>query len=183
METITLEQMSYIAEILGVIAVIASLIYVGIQLRQNTESIEAASRQAALNEETNFLTQAIDHPEILLSRTKPEQTDEELVQHFVSLIFYFRNRENDWAQYQRGVMDEATWERYKLSLSQILQWERSRNWWVNYGARNFDADFVALVNGVHEKTPVNQGQIQNFIKAVFGSPDEYQRMLESSTGG
>ena len=174
METMVLEQIYYFVEIVGVIAVIASLVYVGKQLRQNTETIEATSWQAALDEDTNYLVQIINHPEILLSRTKPEQTNEELVQHFASLILYFSNRKNDWAQYQRSVMDEVSWERYKLSLSQVLQWESTRNWWVNYGVVNFDADFVAMVNGIHEKTPVIQGQIQNFIQAVFGSPDEFK---------
>ena len=40
MGTFTLEQMSYIAEIFGVVAVIASLIYVGKQIRQNTETMQ-----------------------------------------------------------------------------------------------------------------------------------------------
>ena len=39
METITLEQMYYIGEIIAAIAVIASLIYVGKQLRQNTSQM------------------------------------------------------------------------------------------------------------------------------------------------
>ena len=40
METLTLEQISYLAQIIGVIAVIASIIYVGKQLHQNTEQMQ-----------------------------------------------------------------------------------------------------------------------------------------------
>lgn len=48
METFTLEQMSYIVEIIGVIAVAASLIYVGKQIQQNTKTMQvnAAGVQA-----------------------------------------------------------------------------------------------------------------------------------------
>ena len=48
METMTLEQMYYIGELVGVIALVTSLIYVGKQIRQNTETMQvnAAGTQA-----------------------------------------------------------------------------------------------------------------------------------------
>ena len=39
METLTLEQASYLDEIIGVIAVVISLVYLGLQVKQNTRSI------------------------------------------------------------------------------------------------------------------------------------------------
>lgn len=46
METLTLEQAYYLGELLGVIAVVASLIYLTLQLRQNTLSIRMSNVQA-----------------------------------------------------------------------------------------------------------------------------------------
>jgi hypothetical protein len=46
METITLEQMYYIGQTVSVVAVIASLIYVGKQLHQNTETMRVGSEDA-----------------------------------------------------------------------------------------------------------------------------------------
>ena len=48
METMTLEQMYYIGELIGVVALVTSLIYVGKQIRQNTETMQvnAAGTQA-----------------------------------------------------------------------------------------------------------------------------------------
>ncbi len=40
----TLEQFAYLAEIIAAFAVIASLIYIGNELRQNTEALQAQSR-------------------------------------------------------------------------------------------------------------------------------------------
>ena len=40
----TLEDLAYISQIAGVIAVFASLIFVGIQVRQNSEQIKANTR-------------------------------------------------------------------------------------------------------------------------------------------
>lgn len=172
METIALEQMYYIGEIIGVIAVIASLLYVGKQLRQNTQAIEATSRQGALDADTNFLNQIINYPDLYLSITNPEPTDEELVRYFFSLILFVRGRENDWAQYQQGVMDEATWERYKISIFAYLAYERNRNWWTNYGVSRFDPQFVAVVNDIIEKTPVRQGQVRDYLRPYFEKADK-----------
>jgi hypothetical protein len=44
----TLEELAYLAQIVGVILVIASLMYVARQLRQNTAAILAQSRQSVL---------------------------------------------------------------------------------------------------------------------------------------
>ena len=46
METLTLEQAYYLGELLGVIAVVTSLIYLALQLRQNTLSIRMSNVQA-----------------------------------------------------------------------------------------------------------------------------------------
>ena len=43
MESLTLEQASYLAEIIGVIAVVISLIYVGLQVKQNTLAIKLST--------------------------------------------------------------------------------------------------------------------------------------------
>ena len=179
MENITLEQMYYIGEIIGVIAIIASLLYVGRQLQQNVEALQAGQRQATLVEETNFITQTINHPEIMLAWTKPELTDGEVVQLMMTTILFFRNRENDFAQYQQGVLDEADWQRYVNSLTAVLGYERVRNFWFNYGSRTLAADFVSEVNEIIEKAPVLKGRIQDRYRAVFKRPDEYQRLQAS----
>ena len=61
----TLEQFAYLAEIIAAVAVIASLIYIGNELRQNTKALQAQSRYnlitlrtssiRALKEDRSFL--------------------------------------------------------------------------------------------------------------------------------
>jgi hypothetical protein len=45
----TLEQVSYLAQIIGGVVVIATLIYLSIQVRQGTEALRSDTRQAAMN--------------------------------------------------------------------------------------------------------------------------------------
>jgi hypothetical protein len=55
MELLTLEQVYYVGELLGVIAVVASLIYLALQLRQNTLSIRMSSIQALSSDYIGFV--------------------------------------------------------------------------------------------------------------------------------
>ena len=46
MESLTLEQTYYIGELVGVLVVIISLIYVGLQVKQNTNATHATAAQS-----------------------------------------------------------------------------------------------------------------------------------------
>jgi hypothetical protein len=161
-----------ISEIVSSIAIVITLVFLTIQMHHNTQAIEATSRQGALDADSNFLNQIISNPDLFLSITSPEPTEEGLVRHFASLILFFRGLENDWAQYQQGVMDEATWERYKISISSYMAYERNRNWWMNYGVLRFDPQFVAVVNDLIQEAPLRHGQIPDLIRSYFESPEE-----------
>jgi len=50
----TLEQYSYLAEIIGVIVVIVTLIYMSVQIRQCAELLRSESRQAQVAAELRF---------------------------------------------------------------------------------------------------------------------------------
>ena len=46
MEALTLEQAYYIAEIIGVLSIVMSLVYVAVQIRQNTVAIRSDTSQS-----------------------------------------------------------------------------------------------------------------------------------------
>ncbi len=66
----TLEEYAFLAEIVGVVLVIASLIYVAMQLRQNTDAIRAQSRQSLLTASQAELYSETENPEIVVSIIK-----------------------------------------------------------------------------------------------------------------
>ena len=55
MESLTLEQAYYIGELVGVVVVIASLIFVGLQIRQNTEVSRLTAAQAYADVDNAFV--------------------------------------------------------------------------------------------------------------------------------
>jgi hypothetical protein len=153
-----LEQYAYLAEIIGVILVIASLVYVARQLRQNTAAILAQSRQAMLSASQSELFALLDHPGIHISAIKHETlTAEEQMRLGAWLMGVMRARQFAWLQYRNGVIDESQWETEEAVIRAILDTSRARDWWFRLGRVSFGdefADFVDSVITVHPPSEV-----------------------------
>ena len=102
-----LTRLSAIAEITSSIAVLATLIYLTIEIQQNTQVLEASSRQAALENATAQLELAVNVPEIWLSTVNPNLTDSEKVRLSAYLFAVVERGRTNWRHYQAGSMDEA----------------------------------------------------------------------------
>lgn len=105
-----LENISYVADIVGVVLVVASLIYVAKQLHQNTEMLRSNARQAALGAELDSLTSMIDYPVNLVTLDEADLTETEKLRIQYMLLKSLRSRESYWFQRQSGILDEPTWE-------------------------------------------------------------------------
>ena len=65
------EALSAIGEIVGAGAVLITLIYLAVQMRQNTASVQASIRQAILQEDQALVYRMFDDPGVILLRYKP----------------------------------------------------------------------------------------------------------------
>ncbi len=101
--------LSVIAEILSSAAVLVTLIYLAIQTRQNADAIQANTRQAILDADQQFIMAVMASPELDAIFFKPDLTDDEKVRLSTFLLTHVRVRENDWFQYQAGVLDHVSW--------------------------------------------------------------------------
>jgi hypothetical protein len=121
----TLEHWAYVAQIVGVIVVIASLAYVAIQVRQNTVTQVAASRQAVLAADLELLSWAMEHPEDALGLG--DTADD--IRSTAFLVAYVRIREFMWYQYQNGILDQTTWESYLAPTAAVFESDMARRIW------------------------------------------------------
>ncbi len=141
-----------IAEITSSIAILVTLVFLVVQMQQNTVAMQASAQTATMVADINGLYKIVDDPEIELNFVKPELTDAEKVQLWAWLVAFFRLREHDWLQRQNGALDEATWNAYLTSIPAVLVSERTRNWWSN--TRFFDPTFRSQVDDLIADTPV-----------------------------
>ncbi len=150
----TLEQYAYLAEILGVIVVIVTLIYLSMQVRQGSNLLRSEARQAQVNNDQNNIYKFIEHPELgSLYCTKERPSFEEKVRLHFWIIASMRAREHEWLQYNAGNLDEATWLSDRGVIFFTLGTERARALW-NSSSAYFNQEFADMVKGMIEQAPL-----------------------------
>ena len=127
-EIAMLEQLASLAEIIGVTLVIASLIYVGRQLHQNTEMMRAESRNSIQHNHQQEILTPVSFPEIWRGFTGEELSDEN-VRVNMWLSASLRSREHEWIQYNNGALDKVAWEAFSKAIPLVLSSQRARSWW------------------------------------------------------
>ncbi len=166
----TLEQFASIAEIIGLILVIASLVYVAQQLRQNTNMLRAESRneiQSSKQQEVFFVAQ---NPMLWRGFTGKE-LDDENVRLNMFLTASLRAREHEWFQFRHGALDELAWKSYSTAIPLVLTSERARAWWKSMEVV-YDHEFVEKVNELLDYEPlkdVHKQQVAALADATANS--------------
>lgn len=137
-------------------AVVAGIVFLVVELKQNNELLLSESRQAAMSNDQTALLVGLDNVDIFEKWLRPEElspTD----QYRLSIIFIvdLRNREFEYAQYLNGVLDEETWLSYRDILLFNFTTPRGRKWWDKVGRDIPGAEFSAMVDDLLENAPVN----------------------------
>ena len=149
----TLEQYASWAEIIGVIIVVVTLLYLTVQVRQGTHLMRSQSRQVLLNNTREHLLAYIDNVDLfekLAGEEKLSPADQ--LRFSVLWIINMRSREHEWFQYNDGILDEGTWLSYREIIRLTLSSKRHRTWWGKMKGV-FDSDFVELVDQFIGETP------------------------------
>ena len=136
------------------VAVLITLIYLTIQIKQNTASVRSESRQSAVTNEQTLLYRWVERPTVFLSiLSSDEPTPEERVQIHMMMVAAMRAREHEWFQYRSGVIDDMTWASYFEAVVIFLGTKRTRQWWEKVGQEIFNPGFVEDVNRLLASRP------------------------------
>jgi hypothetical protein len=165
------------AEIIGVLAIVLSLIFVGLQIKQSREIALAAQYQARSDTWIGVLTAQLQSDVALRvqgSRARnlqlPDGIDqikweewhdetpvEEIGYHHLSALIFLRAVDNIYFQYQSGFLDQESWLVFRKSLGEVL----SR-----------DMSYVRLTY-LREKDrirPAFRAEIEQVIAEIDGTP-------------
>jgi hypothetical protein len=144
------------AQLISSIAVLGTLVYLAIEIKQNTLASHAVSRQAMFDGLHQELHKLIDHPDVAfgIGEHKSILTDEDKMKIYHFYVAAMRAREFAWFQFQSGVLDEKSWESYRNIIMIVLGTERAQRWWKSYQVY-MDVGFVSHVNEMLGKEPLN----------------------------
>jgi hypothetical protein len=125
-----LQEYALIAEIISAVAIVLSLIFVGLELRSNTDATFSTNRQSLSSRfESMALTQASSPQlaEVMYKvRNEIELINEEDIVYAGYITANLRLTEEAFLQYRDGQLDEEYWQVRANSLLQRLGDPRSR---------------------------------------------------------
>ena len=130
----TLEAFNYIAEIIASIAVIASLLYVGLQIKQNTAATQATAAQSFAEVDTEFvglINTSNNLADILHRGAKGLSAIKggELIQFMAFHDAVVMAIQSAYVQWDNGALDDRLWGSFKQALMDLLVQPGQREWW------------------------------------------------------
>ncbi len=148
----TLEELAYISQIAGVAGLLASLIFVGLQIRQNTKAIKATSHHAITDSFNAINTLLISDPKVArlwrlgMAGAEGLDDDERVSYSFLSLG-YMRIFETLYYQYKNGTMDKKLFDAELNTLKWSVTHPGFRAWWA-VNPISLSAEFRTFIDGL-----------------------------------
>ncbi len=150
----SLEQLSYLAQIVGSLGVIFSLVFVGLQIRQNTAALQRNEHNSTMAQWTVVRMAIAENRDLaefmttgLSGEQKLDAADQLRLEQFL--------QEHAWAAFhiwdrtQRGVFPKGTFELTGGALLRgLLKTERGSAWWRQAKGVGFIPAFVADVDAM-----------------------------------
>jgi len=123
---VTLEDLANLGELVGGIAVVLSLLYLAVQIRQNTRALRGAAHETASSRTTHYLTSVTATQEInelwVRADSDPASVSEsELFRYHRLLAASLGGIETVYWQYKRGNIEPEIWERWDRILRRLLR--------------------------------------------------------------
>ncbi len=163
----TLDDLGNIGELIGAIGVVVSLIYVAIQVRdnsrfvrENTESVKAAN-EITSNEFTGASYIAmLENPELLDIHVRGDRgellNESEKPRYNLLLRMAFEGHQTYFIQQKRGLVGSEIWDYWSRSMDTLCQNPGVASWWSKNGKR-FDPGFQAYIDLKVPSADIEQG--------------------------
>jgi hypothetical protein len=137
--SVTLEDLGNVGEIVAAVGVIISLVYLAVQIRQNTRAVRASLYQSTIQQARDFDRTVVSDPELgrlwVRGRSSPDDLDEEEWRRFRRLLsMFYRNFENLHFQYQNGLVDDRLYASWLAMMVRVSRQPGARRWWEAHGA-------------------------------------------------
>jgi hypothetical protein len=145
-----------VGEIIGALAVVFSIVYLAIQIRQNAKSLQSTVEQSISNQFSSITANASmsNIPGLLIRASKDpsELTDEEIGQVTMYTSALLRTFEHAHYQYRLGNLSRETWDAFEPSMVAVMSSDLNRRYWY-LRADTFQTDFRVALQRILEETP------------------------------
>ena len=144
------EAIGAIAELTGALAVFLTLVYLAVQIRQNTKALQGTTLNAITAQTGEELKWASEQTDVRLkARDEFESLSEaELWPLYCWLASALQARENEYFQFKLGLLDRMVWDSRLNIVENIFDNEWAIWRWKDRLRNVYSDEFTQLIDGV-----------------------------------
>ena len=134
-QIVTIQDWANIGEIIGAAGVIASLVFVGWQIRTNTKTTRLHMHEQVTQTLLSLLSSVLQDPEAFNAGLRSKSSDFESLTEkqkmffFATMLGFFKHYELMHVQYRHGVMDQDTWDAWSEHIRMYFHQPGAQAWW------------------------------------------------------
>lgn len=153
----SLEQASYLSQVIAALAVVASLVFVGLQVRQNTRAQRVVAVNSLAAAAVAINVPAMSSPTVGEALAKaladwPSATREQRIIAHYHMFSFFKLSESAWYQRKVDVLDESQWAGWETLLLAFYHSNGIKNgWWPRRGDV-YSPEFQAFLAGSTDRS-------------------------------
>ena len=149
-----LQRLADLAQVVGALGVIISLVYVALEVGQNTQALKAATFQEMAAQSVEIGLRAVDDPEygdfFIKAALTPDSLNElEDLRWNALLGGTFRQFENVHYQFSIGMLEPRMWKGYSAVITRFASTPGSKRWWAA-NREFYNEEFALYIDGVIE---------------------------------
>ena len=151
-----------IAEIIGALAIVITLVYLAVQVRHSKEAFDAntkAIRGQAISDVTRNVQEHVHmlvQGQDMVTALQKLATDDSLDPHNAMLMDFlltamFVARQNEYFQWKQGLLNESVFRSLYHTIFSVLETQGGQHWWQHEGRRLVAPEFVEYVDEMYRK--------------------------------
>ena len=131
----TLQEIANYGEILAAAGVIASLIFVGWQIKANNKTARLKMHEQITQTLLSFLNTVIRDPDAFVAGVKSvdrnfaELSDGQKMFFFATMLGFFKHFELMYVQHAHGIMEQETWDAWSEHIRMQFHQPGAQIWW------------------------------------------------------
>jgi hypothetical protein len=155
------EMAGVVAEVIGAIAVVTTLIFLAVEIRKNTVATRQQSYNDFVNRQSDWLESFSydrERMSVFSAGLSGEKLDHIDSQRFMVNMMKIMNHMQDvYLQYEAGVAEEKIWIAQSRFLGALLSQSAFQNWWQE-STQYYLPEFIAAVSMIEPLNPVTYDQ-------------------------
>lgn len=153
----TLDQAASLSQIAGAIGVIASLIFVGLQIRDNSSAVRSATAQAVHDNYASWYISLSNNEAALATSAKgfvdlTALSPAEKAQFVCTMMAFLSHSQNAFHQWREGHLSNGLWAGWEALMMNLVNTPGGADFWAERGYV-FGAEFQSHVADIMKRKP------------------------------